>query len=65
MNALTRVQIKRYKRTHPDATDQQVLDHTKSLTDMAGVYPDTVTLEDVRDAVASMRENQERQEAMW
>ena len=55
-NALTRVAIKRCKRVHPEWTEQQILDHVKTLTDAAGMYHDSVTLQDVKDVIASMPE---------
>ena len=65
MKLLTKVRIKRTARLHPDWTEGQLLDDIQKWADHAGPFPDTVTLEDVREAVASMREHQERQEAMW
>ena len=56
MNALTRVAIKRAKRVHPEWPDDAILAHVKSLTDAAGVYRDRLTLEDVKDVIASMPE---------
>ena len=56
MNALTRVAIKRTKRVHPEWTEQAILEHVKNLTDAAGLYRDTLTLQDVKDAIASMPE---------
>ena len=65
MRLLTKVHIKRTARLHPDWTEGQLLDDIQKWADHAGPFPDTVTLEDVREAVASMPENQERQEALW
>jgi hypothetical protein len=62
---LTKVRIKRTARLHPDWTEGQLLDDIQKWADLAGPFPDTVTLEDVREAVASMPENQERQEKLW
>jgi hypothetical protein len=62
---LTKVHIKHSRRAHPDWTEAQLLEDTQRWADHAGPFPDTVTLEDVREAVASMRENQERQEKFW
>lgn len=56
MKLLTRVQIKRTKRLHPDWTDDEVFEHIRELTDAAGPYRDVVSLEDVRDAIYSMNE---------
>ena len=56
MNALTRVAIKRTKRVHHEWTDDAILAHVKSLTDAAGLYRDTLTLQDVKDVIASMPE---------
>ena len=56
MKALTRVQIKRTKRVHPDWSNEQILEHIKIFTDAAGPHPDTVTLEGVRDVICSMDE---------
>ena len=56
MNALTRIAIKHCKRVHPDWTEQQILDHVKTLTDASGVYHDNVNLQDVKDVIASMPE---------
>ena len=56
MNLLTRVQVKRTKRVHPEWSDERILEHIRSLTDAAGMYRDTVTIEDVRDAIQSMPE---------
>ena len=56
MKLLTRVAIKRAKRLHPGWMDTKVLEHIKTLTDAAGPYPDVVTLEDVKDVIASMPE---------
>ncbi len=65
MKLLTKVHIKRAARLHPDWTEAQLLDDARSWADQSGPYADIVTLEDVREAVASMRENQERQEKFW
>ena len=65
MKLITKVHIKHTARLHPDLTEGQLLDDIQKWADLAGPFPDIVTLEDVRDAVASMREHQERQEAMW
>ena len=65
MRLLTKVHIKRTKRLHPDWTEGQLLDDIQRWADLAGPFPDTVTPEDVREAVASMTENQERQEKFW
>ena len=46
-------------------TEARLLEDTQRWADHAGPFPDTVTLEDVQEAVASMRENQERQEKFW
>jgi len=62
---LTKVHIKRTARLHPDWTEAQLLDDARSWADESGPYADTVTLEDVREAVASMWEHQDRQEALW
>jgi len=62
---LTKVHIKHTARLHPDWTEGQLLDDIQKWADHAGPFPDTVTLEDVREAVASMPENQERQEKLW
>jgi len=62
---LTKVHIKHSARLHPEWTEAQLLDDARSWADQSGPYADTVTLEDVREAVASMRENQERQEKLW
>ena len=56
MNALTRIAIKHCRRVHPEWTEQQILDRMRTLTDAAGVYHDNVTLEDVKDVIASMPE---------
>lgn len=56
MNTLTRVAIKRTKRLHPEWPDGVILEHIKTLTDASGLYRDTVTLQDVKDAIASMPE---------
>lgn len=60
MNLRTRVQIKRTKRLHPDWSDEQILEHIRTLTSAAGPYPDVVTIEDVKDAIASMPEYRPR-----
>ena len=65
MRLLTRVHIKRTARLHPDWTEGQLLEDTQRWADLAGPFPDAVTLKDVQEAVASMRENQERQEKFW
>ena len=65
MKLLTKVHIKHTARLHPDWTEGQLLDDIQKWADHAGPFPDTVTLEDVREAVASMPENQERQEKLW
>ena len=65
MKLITKVHIKRTARLHPDWAEGQLLDDIQKWADHAGPFPDTVMLEDVRDAVASMRENQERQERLW
>jgi len=62
---LTKVHIKRTARLHPDWTEGQLLDDIQRWADLAGPFADAVSLEDVREAVASMRENQERQEKFW
>ena len=54
MNLLTRVAIKRLHRAHPDWTPERILEHVKVLTDAAGPYKDTVTLQDVKDVLDSM-----------
>jgi len=59
VNALTRVAIKRAKRLHPGWMGTKVLEHIKTLTDAAGPYRDTVTLEDVRGVIASMEKNKQ------
>ena len=64
MKLLTRVHIKHSRRVHPDWTEAQLLEDTQRWADQSGPYPDTVTAEDVREAVASMWENQERQEKL-
>ena len=56
MNALTRIAIKHCKRVHPEWTEQQILDRMRTLTDASGVYQDCVTLQDVKDVIASMPE---------
>lgn len=56
VNLLTRVEIKRTKRLHPEWSDGAILEHIRTLTDHAGLYRDTVTLQDVKDAIASMPE---------
>jgi hypothetical protein len=56
VNALTRVQIKRTKRLHPDWPDNRILEHVRTLVDAAGLYRDRLELEDVKDAIASMPE---------
>ena len=65
MKLITRVHIKHTARLHPDWTEGQLLEDARSWADQSGPFPDTVTLEDVREAVASMPENQERQERLW
>ena len=55
---MTRVQIKRTKRVHPDWSEEQVLEYIRTFTDAAGPHPDTVTPEDVRDVIHSMPEHQ-------
>jgi hypothetical protein len=62
---ITKVRIKRTARLHPDWTEAQLLDDARSWADQSGPYADTVTLEDVREAVTSMRGHQERQERLW
>ena len=57
MNLLTKVHIKHQKRAHPDWTDEQLLEDARRYADKAGPFPDTVTLLDVKVAVASMPEN--------
>jgi hypothetical protein len=56
MKAMTRVIIKRAKRVHTDWSDERILEYAKKMTDPAGVYPDTVTLQDVKEVIASMPE---------
>jgi hypothetical protein len=58
---LARIHIKRARRLHPEWTEAQLLDDVRQWADQAGPYADTVSIEDVREAVASMSE----QEAMW
>ena len=65
MKLLTKVHIKRAHRLHPEWTEAQLLEDARSWADQSGPYPDTVTAEDVREAVASMWENQDRQEVFW
>jgi len=56
MNAFTRVQIRRTKRLHPDWSDDRILEHVQTVTDPAGPWRDSVTLQDVEDAIYSMPE---------
>ena len=56
MKALTRVQVKRTKRVHPDWSDNHIFQHVCKLTDSAGMYRDTVSLGDVQEVIASMPE---------
>ena len=56
MKALTRVQVKRTKRVHPEWSDNHILQHIRKLTDSAGMYRDTVTLGDVQEVIASTPE---------
>ena len=64
MRLLTKVHIKHSRRAHPDWTEGQLLDDIQKWADQSGPYADTVTADDVREAVASMWENQERQEKL-
>ena len=63
MRLLTKVHIKHSARLHPDWTEGQLLDDVRAWADQAGPYADTVSIEDVREVVASMSDP--RQEAMW
>lgn len=65
MRLLTKVHIKHTRRQRPDWTEAQLLQEAQAWADAAGPYADTVTAEDVREAVQSMRECQERQETLW
>jgi ADP-dependent phosphofructokinase/glucokinase len=56
MRTMTRVIIKRAKRLHTDWSDERILEHAKKMTDQAGIYADTLTLQDVKDVIASMPE---------
>ena len=56
MKALTRVQVKRTKRVHPEWSDNHIFQHVCKLTDAAGMYRDTVTLDDAQEVIASMPE---------
>lgn len=60
MKCFTRVVIKRARRVHPEWTPEQLLAHAQSVCDQAGMYPDTVTLQDVVDVLAAMDERSER-----
>ena len=54
MKLITKVAVKRTRRAHPEWTPERILEHVKVLTDAAGSYKDTVTLQDVRDVLYSM-----------
>ena len=65
VHALTRVAIKRCKRTHPDWTDERVFEYVNSLTDPGGPYSDQVTLLDVQCVLSSMVDEYPRELFKW
>ena len=55
MKLITMVAIKRCIRLHPDWTPEQITEHVTVLIDASGPYSDSITLQDVKDAMYSMR----------
>ena len=58
MKTMTKVIIKRTKRSHPAWTDEQLFARIREICDARGPYHDIVTLLDVHGVVASMPEYQ-------